>query len=111
MRCKAASTSPITARRPSSDLRMLRFVVVERFEPRLGGGDLGLEIARARGGVDQFLIELAPVGADLLDLALERGLGVGGFALGVAGVLEFLVALLEVGRNRGLRRLPCPAPQ
>ena len=47
------------------------------------------------GGVDQVLIELAPVGADLFDLAFERGFGFGGFALLIARRFEFLVALLE----------------
>ena len=65
------------------------FVVVERLEPRLGRGDLGFQVAQARGGVDQVLVELAPVGADLLDLELERGLGVGRLALRVARGLEF----------------------
>ena len=56
------------------------FVVVERLEPLLRRCDLRFDAAQARGGVDQVLIELAAVGADLLDLALERGFGFGRFA-------------------------------
>ena len=69
---------------------MLRSIFVERLEPRLRRLDLGLDGAGARGGIDQVLVELATIGADLLDLALERGLGFGRFALRVARGLEFL---------------------
>ena len=95
MRCSAASTSPMAARRPSSERRRVRSLRVERFEPRLRRRDLGLDGAQARGGVDQALVELAAVAADLLDLALDRGFGFGGFALRAAQRFEFFVALLE----------------
>ena len=109
MRCSAASTSPITARRPSSDLRMLALVVVERLEPRFGRRDLRFDVADAAGGVDQVLVELAAVGADLLDLALERGLGLDRLALRIARGLEVLVALLERVELFGLVGLPACA--
>ena len=70
-------------------------IFVERRQPRLRRLDLGLDRTQAAGGIDQGLIELATIGADLLDLALERGLGFGRFALRVAGGLELLVVLLE----------------
>ena len=64
MRCSAASTSPITARRPSSDLRMLRSLSSSGLSRASVAGDLGFDAAHAAGGVDQVLVELAPVGAD-----------------------------------------------
>ena len=74
---------------------MVRFVVVERLEPRFGRRDLAFDAAQPGGGVDQILVELAAVGAELFDLALERGLGLDRLALRVARGLQFLVALLE----------------
>ena len=53
------------------------------------------DAANAAGGIDQVLIELAAVGAELFDFALERGFGLGRLALRVARGLEFLITLLE----------------
>ena len=50
---------------------------------------------KRRSGIDQILIELAAVGADLFDLALERSFGLGRLALLVARRFELLIALLE----------------
>ncbi len=63
------------------------FAVVERLEALLRRLDLGFDAAQPRGGVDQVLRQFAAVGADLLDLALEGGLGLGRFALLVAAPL------------------------
>src|SRR5262249_51224208 len=49
----------------------------------------------AAGCIDQVLIELAPVRADLFDLATESSLLLGRFALLVPDGLEFFIALLE----------------
>ena len=57
--------------------------------------DLDFDAAQPCGGIDQILVELAAVGPDLLDLALERGLGLGRLALLLARGLELLVVLLE----------------
>src|SRR5262245_56142176 len=46
-------------------------VVIQRLEPLLCRLDLGFDGAQASGRVDQILIELAAVGSDLLDIALE----------------------------------------
>ena len=70
-------------------------VFVERFEPRFGRGDLRFDAADAAGGIDQVLVELAAVGADLFDLALERGFGFDRFSLRVTRGLEVLVVLFE----------------
>ena len=83
--------------RAASIQRLLQaaLIFVERGEPRLRRFDLGLDAARARCSVDQVLVELAAVGADLLDLALECGFGFGRLALRVTGGLELLVVPLE----------------
>ena len=60
------------------------FAVVERLEALLRRLDLGFDATQAGGGVDQVLRQLAAVDADLLDLALERGLGFGRFFLPLA---------------------------
>ena len=65
--------------------------------------DLGLDVADARGGVDELLIELAPVFAERLDFALELGLAFRRLALLGARGVEFLIVLLErvrIGRRR-----------
>ncbi len=54
-----------------------------------------LDVADVGGGVDELLIERAPVGADGLDLELESGLGFQGRALLGARGVELLVVLLE----------------
>ncbi|HZQ12830.1 MAG TPA: hypothetical protein VFB31_08485 [Pseudolabrys sp.] len=77
-------------------------VVVERRQARLRSLDLGLDAAQPRRGIDQVLVELAAIGADLLDLALEGGFGVGRFALRLARRLELLVVLLERVEALGL---------
>ena len=69
--------------------------VVERLEALLRGSDLGFEAAQTAGGIDQVLRQLAAVGADLFDLAIEGGLGFCGLALTLARGLEFLVVSLE----------------
>ncbi|MEJ2378690.1 MAG: hypothetical protein P8Y71_26035 [Pseudolabrys sp.] len=71
------------------------FLSVERRQSRLGRFHLGFDIAQLGGGIDQRLAELAAVGADLLDLALEGGFVVGRFALLFLGRLELLVVLFE----------------
>ena len=71
------------------------FIVVERLEPRFRRRDLRLNAADAAGGIDQVLVELAAIGAQLFDLALERGLGLDRSALRIAHSLEVLVVLLE----------------
>ena len=76
---------------------------------------LQFDAAQARGGVDQILIELAPVGADLLDLAFERRFRFRRLALLVARRFEFFIALLECVELFGLpfcaSRQGAPAPR
>ena len=48
--------------------------LVERLEPRLGGGDVSLHVAHARRGIDELLIERAPIVAERVDLAPKLGL-------------------------------------
>ena len=57
------------------------FVFIERLDAGFGGDDLAFDAAQAAGGVDQILVELAAVGAELFDLALERGFVLGRLAL------------------------------
>ena len=75
MRCSAARISTIVPRRSSSDFWNSCSLLVERLKARLRRVDIGLDVADARGGVDELLIERAPVGAHGLDLDLELGLG------------------------------------
>src|SRR5665213_2163121 len=70
-------------------------VVVERLEPRFRRCNFRFDAANTTGGVDQVLIELAAVGAELFDFPLERGLGFGRLALGIACGLEVLVWLFQ----------------
>src|SRR6185312_7464152 len=72
-----------------------RFLRVERLQTRLGVGDLGFDLAQFCRAVDQRLVELAPVVADLLDLALDLGFGLGRLLLLLAQRLELFVALLQ----------------
>ena len=71
------------------------FVFIERLDAGFGGDDLAFDAAQAAGGVDQILVELAAVGAELFDLALERGFVLGRLALRLARGIEFVVALLD----------------
>ena len=48
------------------------FRLVERLEAILGRRDFGFNVPQATGCIDQILIELSTVGADLVDLTLER---------------------------------------
>ena len=50
------------------------FLRVERVEPPAGRLDVGLDLAHARRGIDQLLVERAAILADRLDLAPELGL-------------------------------------
>ena len=76
-------------------------------------------VAQAGGGVDQGLVELAPILADGVDFVLELGLGFGGLFLLRANRLELLVALaqrverrLGAGWDRkGDGRAQAPAPR
>ena len=57
--------------------------------------DFGFNATQTAGRIDQVLIELAPVNADLFDLTLKRYFGLGRLALLIAGGFELLVMLLE----------------
>jgi hypothetical protein len=82
-------------------------VVVERFDPLLGLGDPLFHGDDPRRGLDDLLIEFAPVVADRFDLALELGLVLERPALLAAEDFELLVALLEgIEAGRGGRTLP-----
>jgi hypothetical protein len=70
-------------------------IVVERLEARLGFADPVLRRAQPRRGVDQRLIELAPVLADGVDFLLEPGLGLGRLALLRTDRLKLPVALAQ----------------
>ena len=54
IRCNAASTPAMSARRPSSEARSVAFLVVQRRQTFLGGGNLLLDVADAGGGIDQL---------------------------------------------------------
>ena len=89
------------ARERGADRRFLR---IERLQARLGVGHFGLDLAQLGGGVDERLVELAAIIADLLDLTLDLGLGLGRFLLLIAQRLELVVVLLEqVGLVAALR--------
>ena len=82
------------------------FLLVERLEPRPRRLDVGLDVAHARRGIDQLLVERAPIVADRLDLAPELGLAFRRCAFLRADRIEFLIALLErvgIGLRRGRR--------
>ena len=65
-------------------------------------------VAHARGGVDELLIERAPIGAEGVDLPPEFRLAFCRLALFGARRVEFLIVLLErVGI--GCRRAACRA--
>src|SRR5262249_44846776 len=81
------------------------FIVVERLEADLRRLDFRFDAAQARRGVDQILVELAAVGADLLDLAFDRGLGIRRLALLAVQLFEILVVLLEQVELDAGRRL------
>ena len=70
-RCSAASTSTISVRRESSELRICCSRAIERAQPRFGVADPGLDAAHLGGDVDQLRIELAAVLADRRDIGLE----------------------------------------
>ena len=78
--------------------------VVERADALVRLRDLVLHATDAGRGVDDLLIELAPVVADRLDLALEPCLVLGRLALLGAQRLELLVALLDRIETGGWRR-------
>ena len=75
--------------------------LVERLDARLGFCDSVLDGGNARGRFDDLLVELAPIVAHELDLALELRLLFQGLALLGAQRLELLVALLEAVETRG----------
>ena len=111
IRCRAASTSAITARRPSSDLRSVALAVVERLAARSSVSAIRSSTSRhAAGGVDQLLVELAAVVAERVDLALAVWLRSRSLCLLFgAQRFEFLIALLQgftarAPPARGLRR-------
>jgi hypothetical protein len=67
----------------------------------MGFCDSVLDGGNARGRFDDLLVELAPIVAHELDLALELRLLFQGLALLGAQRLELLVALLEAVEARG----------
>ena len=71
------------------------FPLVERLQARLRRLDVGLDVADARRGIDELLIERAAVVAEGLDLELELGLASADCALLGARRVELLVVLLE----------------
>ena len=76
------------------------FLLVERLEARLRRLDARLDIAHARRGVDELLVERAPIVAERVDLALELRLAFRRLALPRARRFEFLIALFEGVRHR-----------
>ena len=71
------------------------FLVVERLQARLRRLDAGLDIAHARRGVDELLIERAPIVAKRVDLAPSFAwLSADSRSLRARGI-EFLIVLLE----------------
>ena len=82
-------------------------LLVERLETSFGRLDACFDAAHARGGIDELLVERAPIVAERLDLAFELGLVFRRLALLGARRFEFLIALLEsirIGRRRSGRR-------
>jgi hypothetical protein len=81
------------------------FLKVERFKARLGGVDIGFDVADLRSGVDELQIEFAAIRAQRPDLAAQLGLGFHRIALPRARGLEFLVACFECvwANRRGCR--------
>ena len=69
--------------------------LVERLEARLRRLDAGLDVAHARGGIDELLIERAPIVGNRRDLALELLLVLGRDALPGARGIELLIMLPE----------------
>ncbi len=99
-RCRAASTSTISARRESSELRICCSRVSSGCRPGFGVADPGFDAAHLGGDVDQLLVQLAAILADRGDFGFEPFLGVGRALLLGAGGLEFLLALPDdVGRG------------
>src|SRR5208282_2942025 len=86
--------------------------LVELFGARLRRFDAGLDVAHARGGVDELLVERAPIITDRVDFPLELRLDFCRLALLGASRLEFLIVLFEgirvggrgCGSGRGGRR-------
>ena len=133
MRCRAASTSAITSRRSSSDLRSASSLSSSGLRRSWVWAMRSSTLDDARGGIDQLLVELAPVVADRFDLALELGLVLQRPALLGAERFEFLVALpsgcrhwrpaasggtggrgggaAQPRRRRGRAAASCPAPR
>ena len=68
-RCSAARISTIAVAAFVERFANERFLLVERLQPRPRRVDAGLDIAHARGGIDELLIERATILADRLDLA------------------------------------------
>ena len=95
MRCSAASTSAMAARRPASDWRIARSLSSSGLSLASVSAIRAFGRAQAAGGVDQRLVELAAVLADGVDFELEPGLGLRGLLLLGADVFEFLVALAQ----------------
>ncbi|MGO9627983.1 MAG: hypothetical protein ACLPXW_03175 [Xanthobacteraceae bacterium] len=71
------------------------FLDIERFEARARRLNARLDLAHAGGGVDQLLIERAPILADHFDFAPELRLIFGRSPFVRADRIEFLVALLD----------------
>ena len=71
------------------------FALVERLGARLRRFDAGLDVAHARGGVDELLVERAPIVTDRVDFPLELRLDFRRLALLGASRLEFLIVLFE----------------
>ncbi len=69
--------------------------LVERLEARLRRLDAGLDVAHPRGGIDELLIERAPIVGNRRDLALELLLVLGRDALLGARGIELLIMLPE----------------
>ena len=95
IRCRAARTSTMTARRCCSDVWNNLLPFVERLEPRLRRIDARLDVADVSGTVDELLIERRAIGVDRLDFALEFDLRVQRRPLLGTGRVEFLIVLPE----------------
>src|SRR4029079_17497629 len=75
--------------------------VLQRLQARLRLPNAVFHRGNARCGVDDLLVELATIVADLLDLALELGLVLKRAALLRTQLFELLVALLELVESSG----------
>ena len=101
MRCKAASTSAMTSRRAPAMPAAPRSLSSSGSSRSLRLADAVLHDRRHARRFDDLLIELAPVVADRLDLALELGLVLQRLLCSARSASSSLLALLE--RRRGWR--------